>query len=115
MPVRNVNASKNGDNGGAHPCCARDRFATLLVQNARIAQVLSTAKAALEAIGAPEYFTAPGYDFTDVTTELDAMAPRTDAAAQRKMQDYADEKDAEDARDAAATRADFLRDRRLTE
>ena len=115
MPVRNLNASNDGDNSSAHLRCAGDRFATLLAQNARIAQVLSTAKAALEAIGAPEYFTAPGYDFTDVTAELDAMAPRTDAAAQRKMQDYADEKDAEDARDAAATRADFLRDRRLTE
>jgi hypothetical protein len=115
MPVRNLNASNDGDNSSAHLRSAGDRFATLLAQNARIAQVLDTAKAALEAIGAPEYFTAPGYDFTDVTAELDAMAPRTDAAAQRKIQDYADEKDAEDARDAAATRADFLRDRRLTE
>src|ERR1700761_5190553 len=92
-----------------------DRCATILTQNARIAEVLRRAKADLEAIGEPEYFTAPGYDFSDVTAELDHMAPLTDASAQRKIQDYADEKDAEDARDAMATRADFMRDQRLTE
>ena len=63
---------------------------------------------------APEYFTAPGYDFPDVTAELDEMAPRTDASAQRKIADYADEKDAEDARETMATRADFMRDQQLT-
>jgi hypothetical protein len=92
-----------------------DRCATILTQNARIAEVLRQAKADLEAIGEPEYFTAFGYDFKDVTAELGHMAPLTDAAAQRKIQAYADEKDADDARDAAATRGDFIRDRRLTE
>jgi hypothetical protein len=92
-----------------------DRFAAILAQNTRIAQVLREAKADLEAIGAPEYFTAPGYDFKDVTEELTYMTPLTDASAQRKIRDYADEKDAEEARDALATQADFLRDRRLSE
>ena len=116
MPIRNLNASDHGvANRTASPRGTGDHFAALLAQNTRIAEVLSAAKAALEAIGAPEYFTAPGYDFTDVTAELAAMAPRLDTAAQRKMQDYATEKDSEDACDAAATQADFLRDRRLTE
>lgn len=88
---------------------------TILAQNARIAQVLRQAKTDLDTIGTPEYFTAPGYDFKDVITALDDMASLTDISAQRKIQDYTEEKDAEDARDAMATRADFLRDRRLTE
>ena len=93
----------------------KDRFHTILAQNARIAEVLRQAKTDLEAIGEPEYFTAPGYDFPDVTAGLADMAPLTDATAQRKIQDYAEEKDAEDARAALATRADFIRDQRLTE
>jgi hypothetical protein len=92
-----------------------DRCATILAQNARIAEVLRQAKAELEAIGEPDYFTAPGYDFKDVTDELEHMAPLTDAAAQGKIQAYADEKNFNDARDTLATRADFIRDRRLTE
>lgn len=91
------------------------RCAAILAHNARIAQVLRQAKAELEAIGEPDYFTAPGYDFRDVIDELGYMAPLTDASAQRNIRIYADEKDAEAARDLAATRADFLRDRRLTE
>jgi hypothetical protein len=91
------------------------RFETILAHNARIGQLLRQTKADLEAIGEPEYFTALAYDFQDIAAELAYMAPRTDASAQRKIQDYADEKDAEDARDAMATRADFMRDRRLTE
>jgi hypothetical protein len=91
------------------------RFAAILAHNARIAQALRQAKADIEAIGEPEYFTAPGYDFKDVTGELAYMAPLTDASAQRNIRAYADEADAAAARDLAATRADFLRDRRLTE
>ena len=91
------------------------RFETILAQNARIAQVLRQAKADLDASGKPACFTVPGCDFKDVTTALDDMTPLTDAPAQRKIQDYADEKDAEDARDTMATRADFMRDLELTE
>ncbi len=76
--------------------------------------MLHQAKADLEAIGEPEYFTAPGYDLKDVTDELAYMTPLTDASAQRNIRIYANEKDAEAARDLAATQADFLRDRRLT-
>ena len=107
MPVSNLNILDHSGNSA--------RFDAILAQNTRIAAVLRQAKADLEAIGEPEYFTATGYDFKDVAEQLDAMAPRVDAAAQRHMRAYADEKDAEDARDDGAARADFLRDRRLTE
>ena len=115
MPVRTLNPLRHDDNEPARRSGAGARFTALLAHNARIAAVLQAAKAALEVIGAPGYFTAPAYDFADVIAELAHMAPRTDAAAQRKIQDYADEKEAEAARDEAAARADFLRDRRLTE